>query len=129
MKLKDARDNYYFFSGKTSDITRQLGLAGIALVWLYKVERAGVTKLPVELQTPLVLIVLGLTLDLLQYAVATGVWGVYQRHKEKSGIGETVDFEAPSSINIPTIALFIGKVGCVVAAYALLLNHIYVTIF
>ncbi len=32
MKLQDARDFYYFHSGKTSDLIRQLGLGGIAVV-------------------------------------------------------------------------------------------------
>jgi hypothetical protein len=129
MKLKDARDNYYFYSGKTSDIIRQLALAGIAIVWLYKVDRGGAMKIPVELRDPLLLIVIGLALDLLQYATATGVWGVYQRQKEEKGTAEDQDFKAPSAINLPTIFLFISKVVCVAFAYAFLLRHIYRTMF
>lgn len=83
MKLKDARDNYYFYTGKASELVRQLGLAGIAVIWLFKKEVAGVPKIPEELLLPLVLIVLGLALDLLQYVSASIIWGVFQRWKEK----------------------------------------------
>jgi hypothetical protein len=129
MNLKDARDNYYFYSGKTSDIIRQLALAGIALIWLYKVDQGGQEKIPVELHDPVILIVLTLTLDLLQYAIATAIWGVYQRRKENSGTTAGIDFVAPPSINYPTIFLFWSKVVCVLSAYVILLQHIYTRIF
>ena len=52
MKLKDAREFYYFNSGKTSDLVRQLGLAGIAVVWIFKYDVLGVPKIPAPLLTP-----------------------------------------------------------------------------
>lgn len=45
MKLKDAREHYYFYSGKTSDLVRQLGLAGIAVIWLFKSDVQGIPKI------------------------------------------------------------------------------------
>jgi hypothetical protein len=129
MKLKDARDIYYFYSGKTSDIVRALGLAGVAIAWLFKVEQQGVPKLPAVFKGPLVLIVAGLALDLLQYAVATGIWGVYQRKKELARTAEQDEFQAPSALNYPTITLFVAKVACVIAAYLMLLQQIALTIF
>lgn len=124
MKLKDARDFYYFHSGKTSDLVRQLGLAGIAVVWLFKYEVLGVPKIPAQLLAPLVLIVLGLTFDLLQYAVATVIWGVFQRTKERSGLDEAAEFTAPSQLNWPALAFFCLKVTSIAAAYCLLLQHL-----
>ena len=38
MKLSDYRETYYEFSGKASDVTRQLAFAGIAIVWIFKIE-------------------------------------------------------------------------------------------
>ena len=58
MKLKDARDLYYFYSGKTSDLVRQLGLAAIAVIWIFKFEVGGTPKIPNDLGLPLALIVL-----------------------------------------------------------------------
>jgi hypothetical protein len=129
MKLNEARDFYYFYSGKTSDIIRQLALAGIALIWLYKVDQGGQAKIPIELQKPVILIISTLILDLLQYVVATGVWGIYLRGKEKTGIGTDCDFSAPSSINYATIFLFWAKVACIILAYILLFQKIYLKIF
>lgn len=128
MKLKDARENYYFYSGKTSDLVRQLGLAGIAVIWIFKYEVQGIPKVPEALALPLVLIVLGLALDLLQYAVATSIWGIFQRQKEKNGVGEDTDFLAPKQFNWPTIAFFVLKVLSIIAAYAYLLQHLAATV-
>ncbi len=128
MKLKDARDLYYFYSGKTSDLIRQLGLAGIAVIWIFKFEAQGTPKIPQALALPLVLIVIGLAFDLLQYAIATSVWGIFQRRKELSGIGEDAEFKVPRQFNWPTIALFLAKVLAIVAAYVLLLGHLAATI-
>ncbi|WP_398494358.1 hypothetical protein [Variovorax sp.] len=129
MKLKDARDNYYYHSGKTSDLTRQLGLAGVAVVWLFKVDVKGVPTIPSELLLPLVLVVLCLALDLLQYACATAIWGVFNRFKESSGTAEDSDFDAPAQLNWPAIAFFWSKVVAVGVAYWFLLHYLARTIF
>lgn len=128
MKLKDARDLYYFYSGKTSDLVRQLGLAGIAVIWLFKYEAQGVPKVPEALVLPLILIVLGLALDLLQYAVATCIWGVFHRLKEKSGIGEDKSFLALKQLNWPSIVFFITKAIATIAAYVYLLRYLAATV-
>lgn len=124
MKLKDAREHYYFHSGKTSDIVRQLALAGIAVVWLFKYNVLGVPKVPAQLWVPLVLIVIGLALDLLQYAVATAIWGVFQRRKERAGVAEDVEFKAPGQLNWPAITFFWLKVVSIATAYYLLLQYL-----
>lgn len=128
MKLKDARELYYFYSGKTSDLVRQLGLAGIAVVWIFKVDVQGIPKIPQALLPPLILIVLGLALDLLQYAVATSIWGIFQRRKELSGIADDADFLAPKQLNWPTIVFFVLKAASIIAAYVYLLRHLACTI-
>jgi hypothetical protein len=124
MKLKDARENYYFHSGKTSELVRQLALAGVAVVWIFKYEVLGVPRIPAQLMVPLALIVVGLALDLLQYATATLIWGVFQRGKERAGIGEDVEFTVPPQLNWPAIAFFWLKVLSIAAAYYFLLQHL-----
>jgi hypothetical protein len=128
MKLKDARDFYYFYSGKTSDLVRQLGLAGIAVVWLFKYEVDGVPKIPEALLPPLILIVLALAFDLLQYAVATSIWGIFQRSRERSGISEDTDFLAPKQVNWSSIGFFVLKTLAVIFAYVFLLRYLACTI-
>lgn len=128
MKLKDARELYYFYSGKTSDLVRQLGLAGIAVIWIFKYNVEGVPKIPEALLLPLILIVLGLALDLLQYAVATSIWGIFQRRKELSGVSDDTDFLAPKQFNWPTISFFVLKAASIIAAYVYLLRYLACTI-
>ncbi len=128
MKLKDARDNYYFYSGKTSDLVRQLGLAGIVVIWIFKHEVDGVPKIPEALFLPLILIVLGLAFDLAQYAVATLIWGIFQRYKEVRGIAEDADFLAPEQFNWPGIVFFVFKAISIIAAYIYLLRYLASTI-
>lgn len=74
MKIADAKAAYETLSGKASDIVRQLSLAGIALIWLF---RAGPISSPI-LQGPLLrgalFIFLALSSDLLQYLVGTATW-------------------------------------------------------
>ena len=123
MKLKDARDNYYFFSGKTSDLVRQLGLGGIAIVWIFKQTVSGAPKIPDELVWPLTCIVAALVIDFLQYAIATVLWGNLQWRKERSGVGDA-DFDASSAINWPTILCFSGKTIAIIVAYCHLLSYL-----
>ena len=121
MNLKDCRDYYYFYSGKTSDIVRQLGFAGIAIIWVFKSENQGKLVVPPELIYPGILIVVGLALDLLHYDVATALWGIFNRIKERSGTKEQTEFKAPRAINWPALTLFWSKAIIIAVAYVELL--------
>jgi hypothetical protein len=118
MQLSDARSAYEALSGKASDIVRQLSLAGIALVWLF---RAGSDRAPVIDQSLLqaaLFIFLALFFDFLQYLVGTVIWFLYFRHKEKSGTSEQDEFLAPEQLAWPTWALFYLKSAMMIVAYA-----------
>lgn len=123
MNLKDARENYYFHSGKTSELVRQFGFAAVAIVWIFKSEVFGVQAIPKQLLMPLGFVVLGLGLDFLQYIVATAIWGIFHRIKEKQ-TGEDDEFTAPPAINWPAITFFWLKVAAIAAAYGLLLKFL-----
>jgi hypothetical protein len=129
MKLKDALDNYYFHSGKTSELVRQLGIAGIAVIWLFRFEVQGTPKIPEQLFWPLMLIVVGLACDLLQYSVATWVWQVFIWHKELAGVSHEEEFLAPEKINRRALVFFWVKVAVIVCAYIFLFLYLARTIF
>lgn len=38
MKLEDLRKSYYEYTQKTSEIVRYLGLAGIGVVWIFRIH-------------------------------------------------------------------------------------------
>jgi len=129
MKLKDARDAYDFYTGKTSDIIRYLGLAGIGIIWIFRVEGTDKISLPQNLLFPIVLLIIGLGFDLLQYLTASVVWGAYHRHKEKSDTKEDEEFKAPRQINWLTDTFFVLKIIPIVWAYVLILRYLFRLLF
>ncbi|MCS6289769.1 MAG: hypothetical protein H8K10_12435 [Nitrospira sp.] len=125
MKVKDTLENYYYFSGKTSDLVRQLGFGGIALIWVFRYEANGTQTLPPELVWVGALVVLGLVLDLFHYISGTVVWGIYHRVKEKADPSETSNFRAPRAINWPALFCFWLKTLAIGTAYIKLLKFLW----
>jgi hypothetical protein len=118
MKLEDLRNAYESLSGRASEIIRQLSLAGIAIIWLF---RSGTDTLPIldrELLRAALFIFLALFLDLLQYLSGTVIWFCYFRQKEKGGTEEAEDFLAPEWLNWPMWTLFGLKAIAMMIAYA-----------
>ena len=128
MKLRDALQNYYDYSGKASDIIRQLGLGAIAIIWIFRTGNPNSLAIPAQLFLPLKLVVVGLAFDLLQYAIGAFLWSVFHRRKEKSGISEEQAFDAPREINWPAIFFFYSKVALIIAAYWYIFSYLSVAI-
>lgn len=125
MKLKDTREAYYSYSEKTSDIVRQLGFAGIALIWIFKTDVGGGKQvIPVELLPATKVIVIGLALDLLHYVAGTLVWAIYNGLKERAGTKQETEFLAPRPINWPTLIFFWAKTVTMIYAYILLIRFL-----
>ena len=129
MKLKDTREAYYFYTGKTSEIIRYLGLAGIAIIWIFRFESASAISLPRNFLLPTILLIIGLGLDLLQYLAGSIIWGIYSRIKEKSGIEKEEEFEAPRQINWLNDFLFWLKIVPIILAYILILRILFHKLF
>jgi len=126
VKLSDTKAAYDYFSGKASDVARQLSFAGIAVIWVLRVgEKTGGIPFDRALMWPLVGFVLALALDIAHYAYASIAWGVFNRRKEKLfGANSAREFTAPAQINLPSLVLFWGKLAVVVASYVLLLGYL-----
>ena len=121
MKIKDCRESYYYNTGKASDICRNLGFAGLALIWALRITTQEGTIIPDILRWAGVLLVLGLALDFLQYIFGTIVWGSYHRiFKERKGVLEEKDFLAPFWINYPANTCFVLKQISIFIAFVLL---------
>jgi hypothetical protein len=125
MKIADYRADYYAFSSKASEISRQLSFAGIALVWVFKPKDAAPTAIPPELLWPAGLFVLALGLDLLHAAYGTFVWGFFSRYHEKRHIGSDQELDSPAWFNWPTLFFFWGKISAVIAGYVVALVYIW----
>jgi hypothetical protein len=117
MKLEDARAAYEALSGKASDIIRQISLAGVGLIWIFKSGTGASLSLDPPLLKAAFFIFLSLLFDFLQYLLGTAIWFAYFRYKEKQGTKESADFLAPPALNWPTWGLFYLKSAMMLIAY------------
>lgn len=126
MKLEGYKKDYHDFSGKLSDNVRKLAFAGIAIVWIFKQEENGTYVVPGILKTAMLLFVLSLSFDLLQYIYQTIVWGVFHRYNEKKFDGRgDVELLAPCYLNWPSNILLWSKVVVLVAGYIFMIRFLW----
>ncbi|HPQ42941.1 MAG TPA: hypothetical protein PKZ42_01840 [Syntrophales bacterium] len=125
MKLSEYRNTYYEYTGKTSNVTRQLAFAGIALIWIYKVGNFADGSIPKQLILSSALLAISLTLDLLHYVWGSFIWGVFCRQKEKQleDILENPELSAPAWYNWPSNLFFWLKILAVIIAYYSLIKY------
>ena len=124
MKLKDYKNDYYEFSGKLSDNARKLAFAGIAIVWILKQEKNGTFILPDLLKLAMLMFVITLSFDLLQYICQTIIWGIFHRYHEKRLDSEDSELTASKYFNWPANFFFWSKVIALVAGYVFMLRFL-----
>lgn len=71
---------FAYYTEKAGDVVRQLGLAGVGAIWIFRATRiaengAQVTEIPRLFYISGLLIILGLAIDVLQYIVGSVSWG------------------------------------------------------
>src|SRR3989442_1239067 len=124
MKLSDYRKDYYEFSGKASEVARQLAFAGIAIVWVFTGTEKGLGPRPdTHLVLALALFALALGFDLLHYISATVIWGSFQWREDRKlkNPQEDPHLAAPAYYNYPQLAFFVLKLTTVTVAYVVLI--------
>ena len=126
-KLQDYREAFYTFSGKASDLSRQLSFAGIALIWLFKQDRAGQPVIPPELILPSIFIVGSLALDMVHYVTASGIWYLFYRSKENANVKESTELKHSPWLDGTIMVLFAAKLMCVILAYLWILEFLILT--
>jgi hypothetical protein len=126
MKLADARKAHEEYSGKASDICRQLAFAGLGIVWIFKTDVPnGVLQVPQLLVPATVALVVALCSDLLQYVWGATAWGYYHRVKEKHfNRDQSRDFAAPIWMNWPTNIFWYGKIAGVMVGFVYILLYL-----
>jgi hypothetical protein len=108
-------------SAKASEIIRQMALAGVAVVWIFRSAQQGPNQVPPgELVPPIFLFLMCLGADLLQYLVATVLWQYHTKQAQKGGKKE---FTAPDWINQPAWWLFGIKSVLAAVAYLYLILY------
>jgi len=126
LKLSEYDKDYYGFSAKAGDIARQLALAGIAIVWLFKVEANGSLALPKLLAWPTIAFVVSLAADLLHYLVQSITWGRFayvQRKAHGKGDDDAIP-DPPGYYNWLPLVLFYCKTTVVVVGYWWLFDYL-----
>ncbi len=84
-----AEEEFQYYTQKAGDIGRQLGLAGLAVVWLFHFAVADETGSPAiglneSFKTPVILFIASLGLDALQYLLGALLWGI-AFHQDSGG--------------------------------------------
>ena len=109
MTRDKALENYYFYTGKASDIVGQLGLAAIAVVWVFKVDRAGQPTIPRALFIAAGWAILTLAIDALQYLYGAAAWGIFHRIKERAGQDQPIFGAGTIKLGDDTLLLGQGR--------------------
>ena len=134
LKLQQARGFYDDNSRTLSSVTRQLGFAGIAIVWIFHASSTNKLTIPSNLRIPSLLFVATLGCDLLQYVASTLWWGSFQRRMERKFQHDNLDettftFGAPDSINWIGNGFLVAKVVLLIVSYGWLLFALYQELF
>jgi hypothetical protein len=119
MKLPEYRQTFYDLSGKVSELTRQLAFAGIAIVWIFKKDAAAdKLTIPGALMLPLLLLVLSLASDILQYFAGTAIWWLFYRLMEMRGFTDEEELGKHSPwLEAPIWLFFLLKFFLLIVAY------------
>lgn len=130
MKLEKCREAYSDYSGRASDVARQLAFAAIGVAWLFKGEGRAIPAEEAAVRWMLFRALgwsaVSLALDLLQYAYAAAAWGLFCWFREKAQmkrdgvLKDDEECEVPSPINWPTFVFFWVKLVTLAIAYSYL---------
>jgi hypothetical protein len=123
--LKEAKEAYYELSSKASEVNRQIGFAGIAIIWIFCSLNNGFVRIPEGLILPSLLILFSLGFDLLQYVLGSIVWGCFHRQKEKSVKSDEDEVHASRFLNYPQNFFFVAKLIFMIIAYYNLISFLF----
>lgn len=95
-------------TGKASDVGRQLAFAGLAVVWILR-EASG-NPIGETLLVPVLLLVVCLTLDLLQYVWCSFAWTIFYNYHFEKTKSDKAQVDIPDWINWISYACFWLKI-------------------
>jgi hypothetical protein len=121
MELSKYREDAHEFTAKLSDINRNLAFAGIAIIWVFKVQADDKFIIPNELLLPLYFIVICLLLDLLQYLYLSIIWTLFHRKMENKKIKET---KAPKWYSNVSYVILFTKVAVNIIGFVFLFIYL-----
>jgi hypothetical protein len=126
MKLSEYRKVANDYTIKASEITRQLSLAGIGIIWIFKNSDKETHLLDSYLILPLLFLAVALLLDLIQYVVGGQVWISFFRKEELKVTDTNLDPEikAPVQKSKPIYVLYYCKIIFMLLSYAFIICYL-----
>jgi hypothetical protein len=121
VKRSEADAEYYFYTGKASELVRQLALGGFAVMWLFKADTSGGPAIPSDFRGPAAALLLSLSADFLQYAVSAPLWHWFKLKLEKEGLKPDDTQIGPKRLYIAPEILFYVKMVALAVAYVWLI--------
>ncbi len=127
MKLSKLKEDYNYHTTKASDVARQLAMAGLAIVWIFKIGDGNKIKIPDDLLYPLGMFALALSLDLLQYIVASIILGRFYKKNEQryKATSEDPELEVPQWHDMVPLIPYILKFFMIFTGYIFILKYFY----
>ncbi len=121
MELSKYNDKSGEFSKKASEIVRQLALAGIAVVWIFKND-SNQDILPSELDKAVLCFVLTLAIDLAHYVIMSLILKWFFRYHEWKATRGDIKFKW--YLNAPGYIMYISKIICCVIGYIFVIQFL-----
>jgi len=121
VKRSAVTEEYVFYTGKASDVVRQLALIGFAVIWLFKRETNAGPVVPTAFLWPAFFLLLALIADLLQYAIAAPLWGWYDEKLNTSNTPKDADVKPPDRLYVASRVCFYAKLLSLIAGFIWLL--------
>ncbi len=125
MQLKSYLKDYHEFSGKASDISRQLAFAALAIIWIFKGEGTQKLIIPSLLVKSGAYISVALLLDFLQYVISSIIWKTFHAYHEKKGVSADKEIKASEWLAVPGWICYFGKLVFVLIGYSFLLQFLF----
>ena len=124
MKLEEYKKDSYEFSKSTSDLVRQFAFAGIAIIWIFKLDNAKIHLIPQELLVPLFLFIITLAFDLFQYFIPSIIWTMFYKHHESKGRGGDFELKASKWLSRPGWICYYCKLITLIVGYFFVMKFI-----
>ena len=124
MKLEQYKKDAYEFQGLASGLVRQFAFAGIALIWIFKIDKAE-HLIPNECYWPLLFFIGTLAIDFFQYFIPSIIWMKFFKHHEKENNGNVdVEIKANEIYSFPGYFFYYGKVIFLFIGYVMIIKFL-----
>src|SRR5262245_60819335 len=117
-------DDFYWYSGKASDVMRTAAFAGIALVWVFRLDTKPIATLPKPLVLPALSFATAVAADVLQYVAGTIIWFVFHLLHELRASGEDPELSHSRWLTVPTWFFFVVKLAAIEVGYFSVLRYL-----